>query len=254
MAPTHLSPSAPCISGRYLTFGEREEIALMRARGCGLREIARLLKRFPSTISREVCRNAATRSGGFDYRATTAQWHAERMARRPKLAKLAANQALRHYVQERLAGLVTRSDGTGIAGPNISWKGRRHGPRQSRRWSTAWSPEQISRRLQVDFPGDDTMRISHEAIYQALFIQSRGALRRDLTACLRTGWALRVPRARVGSRGKSFITPKIMISERPAEVVDRSVRECHELCVWHLAHAGFSHGHALKRSANMISN
>ena len=223
MAPTHLSPSAPCISGRYLTFGEREEIALMRARGCGLREIARLLKRSPSTISREVRRNAATRSGGFDYRATTAQWHAERMARRPKLAKLAANQALRQYVQERLAGLVTRSDGTGIAGPNVSWKGRRHGPRQSRRWSTAWSPEQILRRLQVDFPGDDTMRISHEAIYQALFIQSRGALRRDLTACLRTGRALRVPRARVGSRGKSFITPEIMISERPAEVADRAV-------------------------------
>ena len=109
MAPTHLSPSAPCISGRYLTFGEREEIALMRARGCGLREIAHLLKRSTSTISREVRRNAATRSGGFDYRARTAQWHAKRAARRPKLAKLAANQALRHYVRTRLAGLVTRS-------------------------------------------------------------------------------------------------------------------------------------------------
>lgn len=80
------------------------------------------------------------------------------------------------------------------------WKGRRHGRRQSRRWATAWSPEQISRRLLLDFPEDKTMRISHEAIYQALYIQGRGALRRELTACLRTSRALRVPQARVGPR------------------------------------------------------
>ena len=69
----------------------------------------------------------------------------------------------------------------------------------------AWSPEQIARRLPLDFPDDDSMRISHEAIYQALYVQGRGALRRELTACLRTGRALCVPRVRVRGKGKSFI-------------------------------------------------
>jgi IS30 family transposase len=87
----------------------------------------------------------------------------------------------------------------------------------------AWSPQQISERLRLDFPGDDTMRISHEAIYQALYVQGRGALKRELTACLRTGRALRVPRARTRGRGKSFITPEILVSERPAEAQDRAV-------------------------------
>src|SRR6516225_8028694 len=87
----------------------------------------------------------------------------------------------------------------------------------------AWSPEQIARRLPVDYPDDETMRISHKAIYQALFVQSRGALRRDLTACLRTGRVLRMPRARTRGRGKTFISPEIMISQRPAEAVDRAV-------------------------------
>jgi len=195
----------------------------MRARGCGVRHMARCLNRAPSTISRELARNAATRSGGFEYRATTAQWHAERAARRPKVAKLASNETLRHYVQDRLAGLITHPDGKAIKGPKVAWKGRRHGPRQARRWSIAWSPEQISRRLELDFPGDTTMRISHEAIYQALFIQGRGALKRELTACLRTGRALRVPRARSTGRGKSFVSPEIMISKRPAEAADRAV-------------------------------
>ena len=87
----------------------------------------------------------------------------------------------------------------------------------------AWSPEQIARRLPLDFPDDDAMRISHEAIYQALYVQSRGALRRELTACLRTGRALRMPRARVRGKRKSFVYPEIMISERPAEIADRAV-------------------------------
>jgi IS30 family transposase len=87
----------------------------------------------------------------------------------------------------------------------------------------AWSPQQIAHRLQLDFPNDETMRISHEAIYQSLYVQDRGALRRELTACLRTGRALRVPRARSRGRGKSFIVPEIMISERPAEAADRAV-------------------------------
>jgi IS30 family transposase len=168
-------------------------------------------------------RNAATRSGGLAYRATTAQWHAERAARRPKQAKLALNAALRTYVEERLAGAVVAPGGVPVPGPTVSWKGRRHGPRKDRRWANAWSPEQIARRLPVDFPGDEAMRISHEALYQALFIQGRGALCRELTACLRTGRVLRTPRARTRGRGKTFISPDLMISKRPAEAADRAV-------------------------------
>jgi len=222
MPPSHLSRSRP-VSGRSLSFPEREELALLRAQGGGVREIARRLRRAPSTISRELRRNAATRGGGLDYRATTAQWHADRSARRPKPAKLAADAALRHYVRERLAGLVVAPDGAALRGPAVTWKGRRHGRRQDRRWATAWSPEQIARRLPLDFPDDGTMRISHEAIYQALYVQGRGALRRELTARLRTGRALRVPRARSRGRGKSFVGPEILISERPAEAADRAV-------------------------------
>lgn len=196
---------------------------MLRAQGHGVRHIARTLDRSPSTISRELRRNAATRSGSLEYRATTAQWHADRSARRPKTARLAINAELRGYVQERLAGLITRPGGESIEGPCVAWKARRHGRRQPRRWARAWSPEQISRRLWIDFPEDATMRISHEAIYQALYVQGRGALRRELTACLRTGRALRVPRARSAGRGKSFVTPQIMISERPSEAADRAV-------------------------------
>jgi len=223
MPPSHLARSAKPLSGRYLTYAEREEIAIWRAQRHGVREIARRLKRAPSTISRELRRNAATRSGGLDYRATTAQWHADRSARRPKPAKLAVNAALQCYVQDRLAGLIIAPNGAVVRGPVVMWKGRRHGRRQDRRWATAWSPEQIARRLRLDFPDDETMRISHEAIYQALYVQGRGALRRELTACLRTGRALRVPRARSRGRGKSCIAPEIMISQRPAEAADRAV-------------------------------
>ena len=90
------------VSGRYLSFVEREEIALLHARNCGVREIARQLGRSPSTISRELRRNAATRSGSLEYRATTAQWHSDRRSSRPKVSKLASNDALRQYVQDRL--------------------------------------------------------------------------------------------------------------------------------------------------------
>ena len=223
MPPAMFRPSAKPLSGRYLSFAEREEIALLRVQGCSVREVARRLGRTASTISRELRRNAATRSGALEYRATTAQWHAERSARRPKQAKLALNAALRTYVEERLGGVVVAPSGAPAPGPAVHWKGRRHGPRKHRRWANAWSPEQIARRLPVDFPDDETMRISHEAIYQALFVQSRGALRRELTACLRTGRALRIPRARTRGRGKTFISPEIMISQRPAETVDRAV-------------------------------
>ena len=223
MVPSTLASSATPLSGRYLSFTEREELAIQRAQGVGVREIARQMGRSGSTISRELRRNAATRGGSLDYRATTAQWHAERAARRPKPAKLALNAKLRAYVQDRLAGMVVAASGAAVPGPTVLWKGRRHGPRKDRRWSSAWSPEQIAHRLRLDFPDDETMRISHEAIYQSLYVQGRGALRRELTACLRTGRALRVPRARSRGRGKSFVVPEIMISERPAEVADRAV-------------------------------
>lgn len=223
MPPTIFAHSSKPLSGRYLSFQEREEIALLLAQGRGVREIARRLGRSASTISRELRRNAATRGGGFVYRATTAQWHADRSARRPKQATLAVNAALRDYVQDRLAGVIASPSGKVARGPTVAWKGRRHGPRQHRRWATAWSPEQISRRLPQDFPDDKTMRISSEAIYQALYVQTRGALRRELTACLRTGRALRVPRERARKIGKPFVAPDIMISERPAEAADRAV-------------------------------
>jgi hypothetical protein len=110
-------------------------------------------------------------------------------------------------VQDRLAGTVVAADGAPVPGPQVRWIGRRHGRRTDRRWATSWSPEQIANRLAVDFPDDESMRISHEAIYQALYVQGRGALRRELTACLRTGRALRVPRARARARGDPRRTP-----------------------------------------------
>ena len=221
--PAMFRSSAKPLSGRYLSLAEREEIALLRVQGHSMREIGRRLGRSASTISRELRRNAATRGGGLEYRATTAQWHADRSARRPKPGRLALNSTLRTYVEERLAGVISAPDGAAVPGPAVPWKGRRHGPRQGRRWARAWSPEQIARRLPIDFPDDTTMRISHEAIYQALFIQGRGALRRELTACLRSGRVLRMPRARAGRRGKGFFSPAIMISQRPAEAADRAV-------------------------------
>lgn len=223
MPPSHLSPSSPPATKRYLSLEEREQIALLRVQGHGVREIARQLTRSASTISRELRRNASTRSGGFAYRAITAQWHADRAARRPKQAKLAVNAELRDYVQDRLAGKIATPGGKIIGGPTVAWTGRRHGRRQHRRWSRAWSPEQIAHRLPMDFPEDASMRISHEAIYQALYIQGRGALRRELAACLRTGRALRVPRERTRGRGKTFVTPEVLISERPPTVEDRAI-------------------------------
>lgn len=140
-------------SGRYLSFAEREEIALLRAQQVGVREIGRRLGRAPSTISRELRRNAATRGGRLDYRASIAQWKAELMARRPKTVKLVANPQLRDYVQDRLAGTVQTADGVIVAGPvTPAWKGRNKARRADRRWATAWSPEQIANRLRVDFP------------------------------------------------------------------------------------------------------
>lgn len=105
-------------SGRYLCFAEREEIALLRAQGRGVREIARLIGRDPGTISRELRRNAATRGGSSDYRASVAQWKADMAARRPKVPKLVANQRLCSYVEQRLAGKIYRPGSTDAAGPS----------------------------------------------------------------------------------------------------------------------------------------
>jgi IS30 family transposase len=182
--------SAP--SGRYLSFAEREEIALARAQGIGVRAIGRLLGRSPSTISRELARGVAS-SARPTYRASVAQVLADRRCRRVKAAKLATNSRLREWVQDKLAGA-----------------GR-------------WSPQQISRRLVVDFPDDEGMRISHEAIYQALYVQGRGGLRRELTTALRTGRAIRKPQRSLERRGKRSIPPQLMISARPPEVADRAV-------------------------------
>jgi|SRR5262245_11492445 len=176
-------------SGRYLSPAEREEIGLGLAAQHSLRAIARRLGRSPSTISREVARNRAVR-GGWCYRASVAQSRADRAARRPKPAKLAVNAGLRKWVQGQLA--------------------------------QRWSPQQIARRLRAEFPNDAGMQVSHETIYQSLYVQGRGALRRELARCLRTGRALRKPQ-RLADRRGTRIKDMVMISERPAEVEDRAV-------------------------------
>lgn len=214
---------APTVTGRYLSFSEREDIAIWRAQKLAVREIARRLNRSPSTISRELRRNASTRTWRLDYKASIAQWHAERRSRRPKVAKLAINELLREYVQDRLSGVQLTRDGRLVGPPGPKWNGKGKPHRADRRWVKGWSPEQISERLKVDFPDDESMRISHEAIYQALYVQGRGALKRDLVACLRTGRALRVPRARSRQKPWGHVTAEVMISERPPEADDRAV-------------------------------
>ena len=182
-------------SGRYLSFVEREEIAILKEKGKGVREIARTIGRDAGTISRELRRNAATRGGKLEYRASVAQWKADMTAKRPKVAKLATNPRLHAYVAERLSGKITRPDGAVVTGPEPPrFTGRNKPHRKDRTWSWAWSPEQISHRLKTDFPDDGSMRISPEAIYQSLYIEGRGALRRELVWNLRTGRSLRVPR------------------------------------------------------------
>jgi Helix-turn-helix domain len=213
----------PTVTGRYLSFSEREDIAVWHAQKLGVRAIARRLSRDPSTISRELRRNASSRTNPPTYRASTAQWHSERRARRPKTAKLCDNEKLREYVQERLSGEVKTPDGRAVGPHGPKWKGRNKPHRADRRWTEAWSPEQIAKRLPVDFPDDESMRISHEAIYQALYVQGRGALKRELVACLRTGRALRVPRSRSRHKAWAHVTEDVLISKRPADAADRAV-------------------------------
>jgi IS30 family transposase len=180
------------VSGRYLSLAEREEIALGLAREESYRVIGARIGRPASTISREVARNGPRGwpNGPREYRAVLAQARAEERARRPKAAKLAGNDELRGWVQAKLL--------------------------------KRWSPEQISAVLKAEFPGRAEMRVSHETIYQSLYVQGRGALRRELAASLRTGRALRKPRRKTGER-RGKIPGMVMISERPAEVADRAV-------------------------------
>ena len=220
MSPMDLGPP----SGRYLSLEEREDLAALQSQSLGVRAIARRLGRCPSTISRELKRNTVA---GRDYRPSTAQRHADlSAARRSVQPKLATNPALREYVVQRLSGQLATPAGTVVAGPATRRRlGRRHGHGQDRGWGWCWSPQQIAARLPVDFPDDESMRISHETIYQSLFVQARGGLRAELSQYLRTGRTARVPRARTGSDspGRSFVTDEVLISARPAEADDRAV-------------------------------
>jgi IS30 family transposase len=185
-----LRPRAPVApSGRFLSMADREEIAVGLAAGESPAGIARRLGRHRSTIGREVARFRAA-APGRAYRAGPAQRRAGADARRPKRAKLAENAPLRAWVQAKL--------------------------------DRRWSPSQIAATLRVEFPDRPEMWVSHETIYQSLYVQSRGALRRELTVCLRTGRAMRRPRRRAEER-RGRIPNMLMISERPAEVADRAV-------------------------------
>jgi IS30 family transposase len=172
-------------SPHRLSFGEREEIFVGVCRGDSDSAIARTLGRHRSTIGREVKRCGGRR----EYRPLRAERIAQRLARRPKLTKLAGCPRLLGAVEEGL--------------------GRR------------WSPQQISAKLRVDHPDEEAMRISHETIYRSLYVQSRGELRRQLTAQLRTGRSTRRTRGRVETRGR--IVDMVAIAQRPPEVDDRRV-------------------------------
>lgn len=159
-----------------------------------------------------------------EYRASVAKWKAEPAAKRPKPAKLLTNLRLRNYAQDRLEGKAHAADGLEIVGlRQAPFKCRNKRHRSFRKWIYDWSPEQITNRLKIDFPGDESMRISHEALYQALYIQGRGALERELVSYLRTGRALRVPRARAQAKTWAHVSEDVMISSLPAEVEDRAV-------------------------------
>jgi len=181
--PTQERLWSPSLS--RLQMSEREEIRAGIARGETLTAIAVRLGRSPSTVCREVAANG----GRAHYRAVRAHRQAARNARRPKHAKLAQHVKLGRVVTELLEEL--------------------------------WSPEQIANRLRREHPDDPMMWVSHETIYQSLYVQGRGALKRELVKCLRTGRAQRRPRGRTTTRGR--IPDMVMISERPPEVEDRAV-------------------------------
>ncbi len=187
------SPKVPAvervISARFVSVDERLQIADLRHQGSSVRAIAALLGRSPSTISRELRRNAHPGSG--DYRPWAAQRRATGRRARPKAGKIAQNADLRLFIAD---GLRRR-----------------------------WSPEQISRKLVLNFPDRPEMRVTHETIYQALYVQGRGELRRELARCLRTGRAVRKTHRQPDQRRPRFLAPMLMISERPAEIEDRAI-------------------------------
>ena len=174
-------------SRRHLSVAEREEISRGLSAGESLRFIAKMLGRAPSTVCREVARNGGRRR----YRAHVADRAAWQRARRPKACKLATRPALRLVIEDKLAG-----------------------------W---WSPQQIAGWLRETHPQDPEMWVSHETIYLSLFVQGRGALRHELTACLRTHRAMRHPKAKAVRTGRGEIREPVMISQRPAEANDRAV-------------------------------
>ena len=169
-------------------------------------------------------RNAATRGGKLEYRASVAQWKADLVAKRPKETKLDTDPELQEYVKQRLSGEVEHEDELGVAlGPEPTlWTGRNKPRRGDRRWVKGWSPEQISGRLKIDVPDDELMRISHEAIYQALYVADRAGLDRELVACLRTGRSLRVPRKRSSRKPWAHVGGANTIHKRPAVIEKRS--------------------------------
>lgn len=190
-APARLErvPSSVPGESRYLREDERIYIADRLRENASIREIAAELGRSPSSISREIKRNCHPESGS--YRPYAAQARADTRRPRPKTGKIARTPELRYFIQDHL--------------------------------DLKWSPEQICQALRTQFPDRPEMHVVHETVYQALYIQGRGELRRELTAALRTGRARRRPRRQAQHRRPRFTTPMVMISERPAEVEDRAV-------------------------------
>ena len=179
-----------------LKLEEREEISRGIAAGRSIRRIAQGLGRSPSTISREIRRNGGLQA----YRANRADRRAWARALRPKPCRLVLHRELRWFVAQKLA--------------------------------LQWSPEQISGWLKQQFPTDRDMRISYEAIYRSLFVQTRGVLKKELTAQLRTRRQMRHAKGGKAKNGQGHILDMVSIRERPAEAEDRAVRDCQEfLCV-----------------------
>ena len=185
-------PPGTSYDSRYLDREDRYEIARLREAGLSIRKVAARLGRHASTICRELERNADPRTGRYQpERADRLAWERQR---RPKPSKLSQNPALRDQVQGMLDG--------------------------------RYSPEQASGRLKVKFPDDPSMRVSHETIYQSLYVYPRGGLKRELQACLRSGRALRRPRGRADGRGR--IVGSVPIGQRPPEAEGRLVPGHHE--------------------------
>ena len=212
----------PTVSGRYLSFSGARDVAPLRARGLGVREIARRVKRDPSTISR-----ASSERADADL-AARLQALGRPVARRAARLPAEGRKARRERAASRLRAGAARRDRSSTRTGTPSGRTVRRGRVATSRIARIAagcrrSPQQIANRLRLDFPDDESMRISHEAIYQALYVESRGALKWELVACLRTGRALRVPRGRATRKTWAHVTPEVMISERPAEVEDRAV-------------------------------